>query len=178
MTFTSTSTATHVVVMGVASSGKTTLAELLADRLGWPAAEADEFHPQENIDKMTSGTPLTDEDRWPWLRQIRDWMSEHTTEGTIVTCSALKRSYRDLLREASGDVVFLHVNGSEDLLTERIAQRSGHFMPASLLPSQLSTLEPLGKDEPGAEIINDGTVEDLLESALAVLQTRSAPSPA
>ncbi|GAB3657382.1 gluconokinase [Zhihengliuella somnathii] len=178
MTSTSQSTATHVVVMGVASSGKTTLAELLSGELGWPSAEADEFHPQENIDKMTSGTPLTDDDRWPWLRRIRDWMSTHTTEGTIVTCSALKRSYRDLLREASGDVVFLHVSGSEDLLKERISQRSGHFMPPSLLPSQLETLEPLDSDEPGAEIINDGTLEDLLDAALAVLQGRSAPSPA
>ncbi|GHD11173.1 gluconokinase [Zhihengliuella salsuginis] len=170
--------ATHIVVMGVAGSGKTTLAELLSDELGWPSAEADEFHPQSNIDKMTAGTPLTDEDRWPWLRKIRDWMSEHEAEGTIVTCSALKRSYRDLLREAHGDVVFLHVSGSEVMLSDRISHRSGHFMPSSLLPSQLHTLEPLGDDEPGAEIVNDRSTEDLLDAALAVLQTRSAPSPA
>ncbi|RZU63195.1 gluconokinase [Zhihengliuella halotolerans] len=170
MASTRTEPATHVVVMGVAGSGKTTLAQMLAEELGWPYAEADEFHPRANIDKMRNGTPLTDEDRWPWLREIRDWMSRNQAGGTIVTCSALKHSYRDLLREADGDVVFLHVSGTPELLSERISQRSGHFMPPSLLPSQLSTLEPLTDDEPGAVLVNDKTPDALLDAALQVLR--------
>jgi gluconokinase len=139
----------HVVVMGVAGAGKTTVSAALAERLGWTLAEADEFHPQANIDKMASGIPLTDDDRWPWLSSIRDWMSEQATAGhsTVLTCSALKRSYRDLLAEAQGRVVFAHLDGTPELLAERMASRSGHFMPTGLLPSQLATLEPLHDDE-------------------------------
>ncbi|MEA5455053.1 gluconokinase [Sinomonas sp. JGH33] len=139
----------HIVVMGVAGSGKTTVAAALAKRLGWELAEADEFHPQANIDKMASGVPLTDEDRWPWLRSIRDWMSEQARAGrsTVLTCSALKHSYRELLAEAEGRVVFAHLDGSPELLAERMSGRSGHFMPTTLLPSQLATLEPLTDGE-------------------------------
>ncbi|MCH6472015.1 gluconokinase [Sinomonas terrae] len=139
----------HVVVMGVAGAGKTTVSAALADRLGWVLAEADEFHPQANVDKMASGVPLTDEDRWPWLRSIRDWMTTQASVGrsTVLTCSALKRSYRRLLTQADGHVVFAHLDGSPELLAERMASRSGHFMPTGLLPSQLSTLEPLTADE-------------------------------
>ena len=139
----------HVVVMGVAGAGKTTVASALADRLGWILAEADEFHPQANIDKMVSGVPLTDDDRWPWLRSIRDWMSAQTRAGqsTVLTCSALKRSYRRLLAEAEGRVIFAHLDGSPELLAERMSSRSGHFMPTGLLPSQLATLEALTADE-------------------------------
>ena len=141
----------HLVVMGVAGSGKTTVATLLARHLGTEYAEADQFHPEANIAKMSAGTPLTDEDRWPWLEAIRDWLSAEADAGRsgVVTCSALKRSYRDLLRTARGQVCFVHLDGSSDLLAERMAHRSGHFMPTSLLPSQLATLEALDDDEPG-----------------------------
>jgi hypothetical protein len=110
--------ATSLVVMGVSGSGKSTIARLLADRLGWPMAEADDFHPRSNIEKMTSGVPLDDEDRMPWLRSMRDWIGEHAADGldTVVTCSALKRSYRDLLRGADADVLFVHLSGSRELL--------------------------------------------------------------
>lgn len=158
----------HLVVMGVSGSGKTTLADALADRLGWPAAEADEFHPPANIDKMAAGTPLDDDDRWPWLRAIRDWMTARETEGmgSIVTCSALKRRYRDVLREVPGRVAFLHVDGPTALIGDRMAHRSGHFMPASLLPSQLADLEPLGGDEAGVVLDNVGTRDELVDRAL------------
>lgn len=144
----------HLVIMGVSGSGKTTISTLLSEHLGWIAAEADEFHPEANITKMSSGTPLTDDDRWPWLDSIRNWMDTQAENGrsTIVTCSALKHSYRDVLAAASGDVHFVHLNGDAALLSERMKTRSGHFMPASLLPSQLNTLEPLADDEPGVVV--------------------------
>ena len=141
----------HLVIMGVSGSGKTTISTLLSEHLGWTAAEADQFHPETNIAKMSAGTPLTDEDRWPWLESIRSWMDTQAASGqsTIVTCSALKRSYRDMLSAASGEVHFVHLNGETDVLLERMKARSGHFMPASLLPSQIDTLEPLAADEKG-----------------------------
>lgn len=160
----------HLVLMGISGSGKTTLAEALAARLDRPYAEADEFHPAQNIEKMRSGTPLTDEDRWPWLRSIRAWMDapEHAG-GTIVTCSALKRVYRDLLRQARGRVVFLHVTSEVAIITERMQHRAGHFMPAALVPSQLATLEVLDPGEDGVELPNSGSVDELVERALAVV---------
>lgn len=144
----------HLVIMGVSGSGKTTISTLLSEHLGWIAAEADEFHPESNIAKMSSGTPLTDEDRWPWLASIREWMDTQAENGrsTIVTCSALKHSYRDVLATAAGDVHFVHLNGDAAVLSERMKTRSGHFMPASLLPSQMSTLEPLAEDEQGVVV--------------------------
>ncbi|MEE1621448.1 gluconokinase [Zafaria sp. Z1313] len=171
--------ATHLVVMGVSGSGKTTLASHLARRLGWPAAEADDFHSRDNIAKMAAGTPLTDDDRWPWLRSIRDWMAGQGTghAGSIVTCSALKRSYRDLLREAPGRVLFLHVTGDPALITDRMEHRAGHFMPPGLLPSQLETLEALEGDESGVVLVNDSSEEDLLRRALASLDLHPTPSP-
>ncbi|OFI38464.1 gluconate kinase [Arthrobacter sp. SW1] len=143
------SSAIHVVVMGVAGAGKSTIAEALSSSLGWDMAEADRFHPSANITKMAGGVPLTDEDRWPWLRSIRDWMTSEAQAGksTVLTCSALKRSYRELLAEAQGRVVFVHLDGTPELLAERMGGREGHFMPPSLLPSQLATLEPLSAEE-------------------------------
>jgi carbohydrate kinase (thermoresistant glucokinase family) len=140
----------HIVIMGVSGSGKTTLALRMVSLLGWPYAEADDFHPKSNIDKMASGRPLTDADRWPWLESLRSWMSDQATLGysTIVTCSALKRSYRDVLRRASGNVFFVELDVDEETLTRRMSQRE-HFMPVSLLRSQESTLEPLEPDESG-----------------------------
>lgn len=146
-----TPTPQHLVIMGVSGSGKTTISTLLSEHLGWIAAEADEFHPTANIEKMASGTPLEDADRWPWLESISAWMGTQAENGrsTIVTCSALKRSYREVLDAAPGEVHFIHLNGDVDLLRERMKTRSGHFMPASLLPSQMSTLEPLTQAESG-----------------------------
>ena len=162
------STAQHLVIMGVSGSGKTTIANLLSKRLGWIAAEADEFHPAANIAKMTAGTPLTDEDRWPWLYSIRDWMGTQAGNGrcTIVTCSALKRTYRDVLAQAAGTVHFIHLDGSSATLAERMKTRTGHFMPPSLLPSQLSTLEPLAPDENGLRIDIGHSPTEIVETVL------------
>ncbi|GAB3587480.1 gluconokinase [Amycolatopsis endophytica] len=139
---------TVIVVMGVAGSGKTTVGSALAGRLGVVYAEADQFHPAANIEKMSSGHPLNDEDRQPWLHAIAAWISEHQDSGGVVSSSALKRRYRDVLR-TGGDVWFLHLDGPRDILAERMRGRSGHFMPVSLLDSQLADLEPLETDERG-----------------------------
>ena len=156
----STVDARVLVVMGVSGSGKSTVAAMVAEQLGWDFAEGDAMHPQANVDKMHAGTPLTDEDRWPWLDVIATWIRGHLDAGTpgVVTCSALKRSYRDVLR-APG-VVFVHVAGSCDLIEGRMSQRSGHFMPTSLLASQLATLEPPQADEAHITIAADRTPAD------------------
>jgi gluconokinase len=156
-----------IVVMGVSGVGKTTVASLLAERLGVPGAEADDFHPPANIAKMSAGIPLDDADRQPWLEAIGRWLAERDAEGTggVVTCSALKRSYRDILRAASPDVFFLHLTADRALIADRIGHRSGHFMPASLLDSQLATLEPLGPDERGAALDARPDTEHLVEMA-------------
>ncbi|GAA1166331.1 gluconokinase [Ornithinimicrobium humiphilum] len=140
----------HLVVMGVSGCGKSTVAQALRQRLGWELAEGDDFHPQANIDKMASGRPLMDEDRWPWLRILAGWTSERDERGesTILSCSALRRSYRDLLREGGAGTFFVHLHGDKGILLERMEERE-HFMPPSLLESQLDTLEMLEPDEPG-----------------------------
>lgn len=139
-----------LVIMGVSGSGKSTVAGILAGALKWDLEEGDDLHPASNVAKMASGTPLTDEDRWPWLETIADWIREHTGAGEpgIVTCSALKRSYRDVLRSGSGDdVVFVHLAGTRDRISGRLNARMDHFMPSTLLDTQLSTLEPIDADE-------------------------------
>ncbi|MCC8246820.1 gluconokinase [Saccharothrix luteola] len=162
---------TCVVVMGVSGSGKSTVARMLADRLGRPMAEADEFHPAANIGKMSAGTPLTDADRAPWLAAIRDWITERAAAGesTVVTCSALKRAYRDVLRGADARVRFLHLHGTADVIGERMSHRSGHFMPPSLLRSQFDALEPLTADEDGVAVDVARTPELILEDAVTRL---------
>jgi gluconokinase len=136
-----------LVVMGVSGSGKSTLASLLAQRLGWLLQEGDVLHPQANVDKMAAGHPLDDNDRWPWLRLVAAWIDERSAAGEpgIVTCSALKRAYRDMLRRDF--VRFVHLTGDRRLLEQRLQHRDGHFMPASLLDSQLAALEVPGADE-------------------------------
>lgn len=163
----------HLVLMGVAGSGKTTLARILQERLGLPYAEADEFHPPANIAKMSSGTPLEDEDRWPWLEAIRDWLTAQSAagHGSVVTCSALKRTYRDVLRTADGRVRLVHLTAGPDLLAERMSHREGHFMPTTLLPSQLATLEPLGDDEDGVTVVVDVPPDVVADRTLAALGT-------
>ncbi|NQD86483.1 gluconokinase [Paenarthrobacter sp. CM16] len=173
---------THLVVMGVAGSGKSTIAAALSQRLGWACAEADEFHPQSNIEMMSRGIPLQDEDRWPWLRQIQQWMSTKAQAGesTVLTCSALKKSYRELLAQAEGHVVFLHLHGEADLLSQRMQGREGHFMPPTLLPSQLATLEPLSEDELGAGSLRldiSKSPEELVGAIIASLKLTADQAP-
>lgn len=160
-----------VVVMGPSGVGKTTVARMLADHLGWSFAEADEFHPKANIDKMSVGIPLDDDDRAPWLALIRDWISGEAVAGRdmVVTCSALKRRYRDVLREASARVRFLELLASPGLVESRLATRQGHYMPASLLASQFAALEALGLDEDGVKVEVSATPEAVLADALAAL---------
>jgi gluconokinase len=135
--------------MGVSGCGKSTVAPLLAQELGGIFIDGDELHPDANIAKMASGTPLTDQDREPWLREVGNRLT--SASGTIViACSALKRSYRDLIRAAAPDTAFAHLHGNRELLAKRLTTRPGHFMPVTLLDSQLATLEPLGPDEQGA----------------------------
>jgi len=160
---------TVIVVMGVSGSGKTTIGTALAGALGVEYAEADTFHPKANIDKMTAGTPLTDEDRAPWLEAIAGWIREHEVTGGVVTSSALKRRYRDVLR-TGGDVWFAHLHGDRTILAERMKSRSGHFMPVSLLDSQLADLEPLQPDEPGAIFDIRETPAEITEAALTAFR--------
>lgn len=160
-----------VIVMGVSGSGKTIVAQGIATAMGWEFAEGDTFHPQANVAKMASGHPLTDEDRWPWLRAIGAWIDEHNLRGTsaVIACSALRRVYRDLLREGRPNVRFCHVTADPALIEERMEHRKGHFMPASLLPSQLATLENLQTDEPGLTVSAAGAPDDVLHGVLMAL---------
>ena len=141
--------ASPIVVMGVSGSGKSTVGAALAQRLRVPFADADDFHPPANVAKMAAGIPLTDADRLGWLTAIAARIAEakRDSESLVVSCSALKRSYRDLLRKADPDLRFIHLSGDRPLLAERLAQRRGHFMPATMLDSQLDTLEPPSRDE-------------------------------
>ena len=165
------------VVMGVSGTGKSTLGAALARDLGWPYAEGDDFHSAANVAKMHAGHPLTDEDRWPWLRAIAAWAGEReqARSGGVVTCSALRRSYRDLLRAGHPDVRFICLVGSREVLAARLAGRQGHFMPAALLDSQLATLEPLGADEPGGEVDIGGTPAETELAARRLLAREPAP---
>lgn len=154
-----------IVVMGVSGSGKTTVGTALAQRLGVQYAEADDFHPPENVTKMASGTPLNDEDRWPWLHAIAAWIRDHQQTGGVVTSSALKRKYRDVL-QTGGDVFFVHLDGTRELIAERLAGRKGHFMPPALLDSQIADLEPLQPDEPGVVLDIEAEPDELVEAAV------------
>lgn len=164
-----------IIVMGVSGSGKTTVAQGIATTMGWEFAEGDSFHPVANIAKMASGHPLTDEDRWPWLRAIGSWIDGHDRSDTsaVITCSALRRAYRDLLREGRSTVRFAQVTADPELIEERMQHRRGHFMPASLLPSQLATLENLQSDEPGQVVSSAGAPDHVLRRALVALGLQS-----
>ena len=165
------SRATAVVVMGVSGSGKTTVAVDLARRLGWEFAEGDDHHPAANVEKMRAGIPLDDADREPWLRDLAAWIAEREQAGTscVLTCSALKRSYRDLLRTGNESVFFAYVDVPEAVLAERLAQRQGHYMPPSLLTSQLAALEPLQDDEPGITVSGTAEPGEVVEAIVAAL---------
>jgi gluconokinase len=157
--------------MGVSGCGKTTVAQGLAEATGWTLTEGDEHHPRANIDKMASGTPLTDEDRRPWLQRLADWVHQQQEAGrsSVLSCSALKRSYRDVLRSGAPDVRFVHVHGDRAVLEERLGTRAGHFFPARLLDTQLETLEPLGPDEAGVVVDLELAPQQQVEAALAGL---------
>ena len=167
---------TTMVVMGVSGSGKTTVARALADRLGWPYTEGDDFHPRANVEKMRAGHPLDDADRWPWLQALAAEIGEREAarQSSVVTCSALKRAYRDLLCDGHPSVWFVHVQVDEQVLRDRVENRTGHYMPPSLLTSQLQTLEPLAPDEPGVVVAGDAPPADVVEEIVTDLTRRRA----
>ena len=165
---------TILVVMGVSGSGKSTLAGVLAGHLGWALKEGDDLHPAANVAKMEAGIPLTDEDRRPWLGLVRDWIAQRQEAGEagVVTCSALRRSYREIL--ARPGVEFVHLDGARHELEERLGRRLGHFMPASLLDSQLETLERLGSEENGFVVDAALPVRDAAQQVLDWLEEHGA----
>ena len=152
--------------MGVSGSGKSTVGAALAQRLRVPFADADDFHPEANVAKMSAGHALNDEDRHPWLDAIGDWLANHCGEGGVMSCSALKRKYRDQLRKHCPQVRFLHLSGSPEVIGRRQASRPGHFRPASLLTSQFDTLEPLEADEHGVVVDVDQDIDAVVENYL------------
>ncbi len=151
-----------VVVMGVSGSGKSTVGAALARRLEVEFADADSFHPHANIAKMAAGTPLTDDDRHPWLNAVGQWLAAHRAGG-VMSCSALARRYRDQLRSHCPAIEFLHLTGSPDLIAGRQVDRPGHFMPSALMASQFDALEPLQSDEHGMTLDVDQSVETIVE---------------
>ena len=153
-----------LVVMGVSGSGKSTVGAALAQRLRVPFADADDLHPAANIAKMSAGQSLDDRDRWPWLETIGAWLHAHERTGGVMSCSALKRRYRDQLRHHAPGVTFVHLDGSHEVIAARQASRPGHFMPASLLHSQFATLEPLAPDERGVVIDVDQDIDAIVDS--------------
>ena len=159
--------ASPIVVMGVSGSGKSTVGAALAQRLRVPFADADDFHPPANIAKMTAGEPLNDDDRYPWLEAIGMWLADALRGGGAMSCSALKRKYRDQLRRHCPDVEFLHLSGTPEVIGRRQASRPGHFMPASLLQSQFDTLEPLETDERGIVIDVDQDIDSIVDNYVA-----------
>lgn len=165
-----------LVVMGVSGTGKTTIGATLAGGLRWRYAEADDFHPPANVAKMAAGHPLTDEDRWPWLSAIGRWIDERraAAEPAVVTCSALKRAYRELLCEGRPEVRFVYLKGSRELITERLAARRGHFFPAGMLDSQLADLEEPALDEQVITVPIGGTPRQIVDDLLARLQPSGA----
>lgn len=163
---------TPIVVMGVSGSGKSTVGAALAQRLRVPFADADDFHPPANIEKMSAGHPLDDTDRVPWLEAIGKWLALHG-DGGVMSCSALKRAYRDQLRRHCADIEFLHLEGTVETIGRRQASRPGHFMPASLLQSQFQTLEPLEPDERGIAIDVDQSIDSIIESYVSTTDSRT-----
>jgi gluconokinase len=165
----------HVVVMGVSGVGKTTVATGIADALGWVFAEGDGFHPAANVAKMSAGVALDDADREPWLRELAEWTARHHRDGvrTVITCSALKRKYRDILRDGLPDeaVFFVCLSSDPDTLRARMSSRL-HYMPPSLLDSQLAAFEPLGADENGVTLDTDRPPDEVVAAAVNAVRGR------
>jgi gluconokinase len=160
-----------LVVMGVSGSGKSTIAERLAARLGWRYEDGDRFHPPANVAKMSAGHPLTDEDRWPWLQAIADEIDRicKADRRAVIACSALKRTYRDVLVHGRDDVRIVFLNGTQALIAERLAIRKGHFMPPGLLASQFKTLEPPQPGEQPVTVSIDASVETIVDDIIRQL---------
>lgn len=167
-----------LVVMGVSGSGKTTVGAALAARLGATFKDADDLHPLPNVEKMTAGVPLTDEDRWPWLRLVGAELAAEHPHGIVVACSALKRAYRDAIRAAAPSTRFILLKVDPSVLMERLVQRPGHFMPPSLLTSQLETLETLEATEAGITVRSEDGIDALADQILANLRQGHLPVPA
>jgi gluconokinase len=165
-----------LVVMGVSGSGKSTIGEKLAERLGWSYEDGDKFHPPSNVAKMSAGQPLTDEDRWPWLQAIANEIDRvcEAGEHAVIACSALKRAYRDILVHGRNDVRIIYLKGTQDLIASRLALRKGHFMPPGLLASQFRTLEPPDASENPVTVSIDASVETIVDDIISQLR----PSPA
>ncbi|MEU0937683.1 MULTISPECIES: gluconokinase [unclassified Embleya] len=159
-----------VVVMGVSGTGKSTVGRLLAAELRVPYADADDFHPPANIAKMSAGIPLDDVDRAPWLDSIGEWLAAHARSGGVVGCSALKRAYRDRLRRVAPEVVTLHLVGDRALIAARLHERTGHFMPETLLDSQFADLQALEPDERGLALDVAPGPDAITEQAVAALR--------
>ena len=166
-----------VIAMGVSSSGKSVVGEVMAERLGVPFLDGDRYHPPANKEKMRSGTPLTDEDRWPWLEALAVAVREvGKASGLVVgACSALKRSYRDYLAEKAGEpILFVHLHGPKELIESRIAKRKHEYMPSSLLDSQYETLELLAPDENGVQLGIEDSIEEIAERAAQLVRDVNA----
>jgi gluconokinase len=166
-----------VMVMGVSGSGKTTVGALLAGNLGWLYAEADDFHPRSNVEKMAAGHPLTDADRRPWLAAIGRWIDERRAAGEpgVVTCSALKRAYRDQLCEGRPEVRVVYLEGGRDLIAKRLVARHGHFFAPSMLDSQFADLEPPAPDEGALSVSVEGTPPEVVARIVDGLGLRAEP---
>lgn len=164
------------VVMGVSGCGKTTVARAVAARLGWPLQEGDALHPAENVAKMAAGTPLSDADRRPWLAAVADWIDGRRRAGGhgLITCSALKRDYRRVIVGDRPDVRLVYLRGDRDTIARRLAARTGHFMPASLLASQFATLEEPGGEERPIVVDVAGEPDEVVESVVAAVSAAAA----
>lgn len=160
-----------LIVMGVSGSGKSTIGDRLAERLAWRYEDGDRFHPASNVAKMRAGHPLTDEDRWPWLRAISDEIDRVCKAGehAVIACSALKRAYRDVLVHGRGDVRIIYLKGTQQLIGDRLARRKDHFMPPGLLDSQFKTLEPPAPDENPVTVSIDAPVGTIVEDIIGRL---------
>ena len=160
-----------LILMGVSGSGKTTIGQKLAARMSWRYEDADTFHPPSNVAKMSAGQPLTDEDRWPWLKAIAAEIDRACTAGErlVIGCSALRRIYRDVLVHGRDDVRFIYLDGTQALIADRIGQRKGHFMPPGLLTSQFQTLEPPTPDERAMTVSIDAQIEVIVDRIISQL---------